>query len=126
MEGKNPIKVIKEAISRTLVFYYPLDGRLREGFNRKLMVDYTDEVALEIDPDEIVRVSCTVKVRDKNYNMCLTHRYYGNAFANPTVCSKAYLLCENPLEYAAELVKKVKTKMSEEYIRSLADLMVIR
>ncbi|KAK1589028.1 hypothetical protein Q3G72_029732 [Acer saccharum] len=307
MEGKDPIKVIKEAISRTLVFYYPIAGRLREGFNRKLMVDCTDEgvmfteadanlkldqlgdheiqppspyldqllpfddpsiigrplmsfqvtrlicggfilafrfnhtmcdafgltqflkameemaqgtekpsllpvwerqllnaresprvtcihheyyddeieddddstqdflramdpnenlhksfffgpkeiqalrdhlpldlkksstfelitacvwkcrtAALEIDPDEIVRVSCAVNARGKNYNMHLTPGYYGNAFAYPAVCSKAHLLCENPLEYAVELVKEAKAKMSEEYIRSLADLMVIR
>ncbi|TXG73348.1 hypothetical protein EZV62_001927 [Acer yangbiense] len=275
MKGKDPIKVIKEALSRTLVFYYPLAGRLREGFNRKLMVDCTDEgvlfteadanlkldqlgdheiqppspyldqllhyddpsiidcplmsfqflkameemaqgtekpsllpvwerqllnaresprvtcihheyyddddstqdflramdpnenlhksfffgpkeiqalrdhlpldlkksstfelitacvwkcrtAALEIDPDEIVRVSCAVNARGKNYNMHLTPGYYGNALAYPAVCSKAHLLCENPLEYAVELVKEAKAKMSEEYIRSLADLMVIR
>ncbi|KAI9195514.1 hypothetical protein LWI28_015669 [Acer negundo] len=83
-------------------------------------------VALEIDPDEIVRVSCAVNVYDKNYNMNLTPGYYGNAFAYPTVCSKAYVLCENPLEYVVELVKEALAKMSEEYTRSLADLMVIR
>jgi hypothetical protein len=51
MEGKDPIKVIKEAISRTLVFYYPLAGRLREGFNRKLMVDCTDEGVMFTEAD---------------------------------------------------------------------------
>ena len=51
---------------------------------------------------------------------------YGNAFAFPTVLSKAELLCKNPLGYALELVKKTKAEMSEEYIRSVADLMVIK
>ncbi|KAI9195488.1 hypothetical protein LWI28_015396 [Acer negundo] len=80
----------------------------------------------EIDPVGIVLVSCTVNVSGKNYNMHLTPGYYGNAFAYPTVCSKAHLLCENPLEHAMEIIKEAKAKMSEDYIRSLADLMVIR
>ncbi|KAL5764639.1 hypothetical protein ACOSQ2_017233 [Xanthoceras sorbifolium] len=82
--------------------------------------------SLELDSDEIVRVSCAVNVRGKNYNMHLPPGYYGNAFAYPAVCTKAHILCENPLGYAVELVKEAKAKMSEEYIRSLADLMVIR
>ena len=52
--------------------------------------------------------------------------YYGNAFAFPTVLSKVELLCKNPLGYALELVKKTKAEMSEEYLRSVADLMVIK
>ncbi|RXH96924.1 hypothetical protein DVH24_035592 [Malus domestica] len=42
-ESRNPIKVIREALSRALVHYYPLVGRLREGPNRKLMVDCNGE-----------------------------------------------------------------------------------
>jgi hypothetical protein len=52
--------------------------------------------------------------------------YYGNAFAFPTAVTKAGSLCENPLGYALEIVKKIKLEMSEEYIRSVADLMVIK
>ncbi|KAH7560716.1 hypothetical protein JRO89_XS10G0081000 [Xanthoceras sorbifolium] len=260
MEGKDPVTVIKEALSKALVFYNPSAGRLGEGLNGKLMVDCTDEgvlfteadanvtldqlgdeiqppspyldqllksvpssdaiigcpslsfqvtrlicggiilalrfnhticdaygliqflkvmeemvqamdpndnnhksfffghreiqalrdrllvdlrscstfelitaciwkcrtTSLELDSDEIVRVSCVVKVREKNYNMDLPPGYYGNAFAYPAVCTKAHILCENPLGYAVELVKETKAKMSEEYIRSMADLLVIR
>ncbi|KAM1145388.1 hypothetical protein ACFX19_038043 [Malus domestica] len=42
-ESRNPIKVIREALSRALVYYYPLAGRLRERPNRKLMVDCNGE-----------------------------------------------------------------------------------
>jgi hypothetical protein len=52
--------------------------------------------------------------------------YYGNASAFPSTVSTVKLLCENPLGYAVELVKKATSRMSEEYIRSVADLMVIK
>ncbi|KAL5766342.1 hypothetical protein ACOSP7_016959 [Xanthoceras sorbifolium] len=81
--------------------------------------------ALELDSHENVRVSCLVNVRGKRFNMQLPPGYYGNAFAYPAACSKAGLLTKNPLGYAVELVKQAKAQMSEEYIKSVADLMVI-
>lgn len=48
------------------------------------------------------------------------------AFAYPAAVSEAKQLCENPLGYALELVMKAKAEMNEEYLRSVADLMVIR
>ncbi|KAK9928271.1 hypothetical protein M0R45_025417 [Rubus argutus] len=83
-------------------------------------------VALEHNPKQVVRISCIVNARGKSSNVRLPLGYYGNAFAYPAAVSEAKQLCENPLGYALELVMKAKAEMNEEYLRSVADLMVIR
>ncbi|XP_021766406.1 benzyl alcohol O-benzoyltransferase-like [Chenopodium quinoa] len=43
MEGKDPVKVVKDALANALVFFYPYAGRLVEGPKRKLIVDCNGE-----------------------------------------------------------------------------------
>ncbi|MED6124149.1 hypothetical protein PIB30_056366 [Stylosanthes scabra] len=51
MAGKDPVHVIREALSKALVLYYSLAGRLREAPKGKLMVDCTAEGVLFIEAD---------------------------------------------------------------------------
>jgi hypothetical protein len=51
MTKKDPIKVLKHALSKTLVYYYPFAGRIREGAGRKLMVDCTGEGVMFIEAE---------------------------------------------------------------------------
>ncbi|KAF3442916.1 hypothetical protein FNV43_RR16834 [Rhamnella rubrinervis] len=81
--------------------------------------------ALQPDPEEEVRVLCIVNARAR-FDPPLPTGYYGNAFAFPVAMTKAGKLCQSPLEYALELVKKAKDDVTEDYMKSLADLMVIR
>ncbi|KAJ7943977.1 Benzyl alcohol O-benzoyltransferase [Quillaja saponaria] len=82
-------------------------------------------IALEPNPNDIVGLSCFINARGKN-GLQVPNGYYGNAFAFPIALSKAGLLSQSPLGYALDLIRKVKTLMSEEFIRSVADLMVIK
>jgi hypothetical protein len=51
MKGKDPVDVIRKALAKTLVFFYPLAGRLREVHGRKVIVDCNDEGVLFIEAD---------------------------------------------------------------------------
>ncbi|KAK1402679.1 benzyl alcohol O-benzoyltransferase-like [Heracleum sosnowskyi] len=81
--------------------------------------------ALQPDPEEEVRLLYNVNARGK-FNPPLPKGYYGNAFAFPAALTTARKLCENPIGYALELVRKIKNDVTEEYMRSVADLMVLR
>ncbi|GJT01649.1 benzyl alcohol O-benzoyltransferase [Tanacetum coccineum] len=49
MKNKDSVSVIREALAKLLVFYYPFVGRLKEVPARKLMVDCTGDGVLFIE-----------------------------------------------------------------------------
>ncbi|XP_017233968.1 benzyl alcohol O-benzoyltransferase [Daucus carota subsp. sativus] len=81
--------------------------------------------SLQPEPEEEVRVLCIVNARAR-FNPPLPTGYYGNAFAFPVALTTAGKLCQNPIGYALELVRKTKEDVTEEYMRSVADLMVLK
>ena len=52
--GKDPVKVIREALAQTLAFYYPYAGRLREVPEAKFMVECTGEDVTFTEADDNV------------------------------------------------------------------------
>ncbi|KAJ8468134.1 hypothetical protein OPV22_030686 [Ensete ventricosum] len=82
-------------------------------------------IAISPDADEEVRMICIVNARGKS-DLGLPVGYYGNAFVFPVAVSEAGKLCANPLGYALDLVRKAKSDVTDEYVRSVADLMVLR
>jgi len=81
--------------------------------------------ALQIEADEDVRMMCVVNARGQ-FNSPLPVGYYGNGFAYPAAVTTAGKLCGKPFGYAVELINKVKGEMTEEYLQSVADLMVMK
>ncbi|KAF7849187.1 hypothetical protein BT93_L1145 [Corymbia citriodora subsp. variegata] len=82
-------------------------------------------IALEIDPDDVVRLTCVINARGQR-GLGVPPGYYGNTSVYATVLSKAGHLCSSPLGYAVELVKKAKEMVSEEYVRSSIDVLVLK
>ncbi|PWA57332.1 benzyl alcohol O-benzoyltransferase [Artemisia annua] len=82
-------------------------------------------IALQPDPEDEMRIMCLVNAR-KKFNPPIPVGYYGNAFCYPAAISTARDLINKPLGYALELVIKAKSNVTEEYMRSVADLMVTK
>ncbi|KAK9137613.1 hypothetical protein Sjap_008207 [Stephania japonica] len=53
---EGPVRVIRKAIAKALVFYYPLAGTVREGPCRKLSVECTGEGLLFIEAEADVKL----------------------------------------------------------------------
>ena len=84
-------------------------------------------MALSPDPDEVMVLAVVVNARGRNTTAVgIPSGYYGNAFLVPVAMSTARELCTNPLSYAVELVRKAKNQVDIEYMRSTADLIVLR
>lgn len=53
---EDPVWIIKEAIAKALVYYYPIAGRLIEGPNKKLIVNCNGEGILFVEAHADVRI----------------------------------------------------------------------
>ncbi|KAL0311396.1 UNVERIFIED_CONTAM: Benzyl alcohol O-benzoyltransferase [Sesamum angustifolium] len=82
-------------------------------------------IAISPDPTKEVRILCAVNSRNR-FNPPLPAGYYGNVLVLGVAIATVENLTRNPLAYAFELVRKAKASITEEYMKSLADLMVIR
>ncbi|KAI4310462.1 hypothetical protein MLD38_035440 [Melastoma candidum] len=82
-------------------------------------------IALDPDPEEEMRMLCIVNCRNK-LNPPLPKGYYGNAIVFPAAITTAGKLSTNPLAYALDLIKKAKACATEEYVKSVLDLLVDR
>ncbi|TYH32828.1 hypothetical protein ES332_D13G017100v1 [Gossypium tomentosum] len=82
-------------------------------------------IAMNLDPEEQVRMLCIAHVRSK-FNPPLPSGYYGNVLVSPTAITTVKNLCHNPVGYAVELIKKAIANVTEEFIKSTADLFAIR
>ncbi|XP_019168457.1 PREDICTED: benzyl alcohol O-benzoyltransferase-like [Ipomoea nil] len=87
-------------------------------------------MALGYHPDDEVRALCIVNLRSRKTTglsgSSIPPGYYGNALAHVAARTTAGELTRNPLGYAVELIMKVKGVVCEEYMKSLADFLVIK
>ncbi|KAJ4847762.1 hypothetical protein Tsubulata_038023, partial [Turnera subulata] len=83
-------------------------------------------IALQLPPNQEVRLMCTLNARHKLFNPPLPRGYYGNAIVCPVALAAASDLTQNPLGYALELVKMAKAQLSRDYFSSVASLMATK
>ncbi|CAI9099109.1 OLC1v1035880C1 [Oldenlandia corymbosa var. corymbosa] len=81
--------------------------------------------ALQTSPEKEAKVMFAVNARSR-FNPPLPKGYYGVAFATPVAVTTVEELIKNPLEYTVELVMKAKSEVTGEYMKSVADLMVLK
>ncbi|XP_074288137.1 benzyl alcohol O-benzoyltransferase-like [Silene latifolia] len=82
-------------------------------------------IALQLHPNDEVRARIFVNARHKYKYPPIPAGYYGNVIATPHAISTSKKLVTNDVTYALELIKAVKNNVNEEYMRSLADYLVV-
>ncbi|KAM3262790.1 hypothetical protein ACQJBY_053107 [Aegilops geniculata] len=84
--------------------------------------------ALGYAPGDEVRLSTAVNARGRRadaFGCEIPAGYYGNAFAFVVARCAAGELCGRGLGYAVELIREAKARVTYEYMRSAADVMVV-
>ncbi|KAM7475056.1 hypothetical protein LguiB_022299 [Lonicera macranthoides] len=82
-------------------------------------------IALQLDPNQEVRILCVVNIQGRLRKL-LPNGYYGNGIVFPAAISTVKKLSQNSLAYALELVMNAKYSVTDEYVKSAADLMVTK
>ncbi|MCL7023601.1 hypothetical protein MKW94_023037 [Papaver nudicaule] len=134
--GTLPLLIPEDMVYRYFLFTPKEVGALREQLPTHLRRCTTFElltaclwrcrtVAISSDHNAQVRVAMAVDTHGK-IDPPLPTGYYGNTVAYPVAVSTAYKLIHSPLGFAVDLVKRSKSEVNEEYIRSTADLMPIK
>ncbi|KAL6594572.1 hypothetical protein ACP70R_048310 [Stipagrostis hirtigluma subsp. patula] len=81
--------------------------------------------ALELPPEDEVRLVFMVNIRGVRA-LELPAGYYGNAIVTSVALTTAAALLAGSLGDAVELVREAKAVVTAEYVRSMADLLVLR
>ncbi|CAI8605331.1 unnamed protein product [Vicia faba] len=136
-----PSNIIKEEDTATTIVHQPFCFRPSDIAAIRLLVPfqcttfdliaacfwYCRTKALQLEPEKEVRIMYPVNARSRfKNNRSSFVGYYGNCIAFPAAVTTAGKLCGNSLGYAVELIRKLKGQVTEEYIQSVADLMVIK
>ncbi|GJN19809.1 hypothetical protein PR202_gb07119 [Eleusine coracana subsp. coracana] len=86
----------------------------------------TAALAPDAADDAVMRMICVASARSGGGAVVIPAGYYGNAFAFPAALATAGELRGRPVGYAVELVGRAKRGVDVEYLRSVAELMVLR
>ncbi|XP_021856160.2 benzyl alcohol O-benzoyltransferase-like [Spinacia oleracea] len=82
-------------------------------------------IALKLDVNEKARLICIVNSRS-SFGPPLPSGFYGNTLAYSSAITSAGNLYCNPIGYALDLIKKTKAKITQEFMMSLANHMVVK
>ncbi|PIN19375.1 Benzyl alcohol O-benzoyltransferase [Handroanthus impetiginosus] len=114
----DPAKTIRDGLSKVIVDFYPFAGRIFEVPNKKLMVNCNNEGVM------FVEVDANVKLEQLGDGI-LPPSPYMEEFMCRVPDSAGIIGC--PLLFFQALnFRWAKAQVNEEYVRSVADFMVIK
>ncbi|CAL4895774.1 unnamed protein product [Urochloa decumbens] len=126
-----------DMVTRTFTFGPSVVNAIRKGLPPSLQDTATTfevltaalwrarTAALELSPGEDVRLTLICNVRGLP-ELGLPAGYYGNAVVSADVLATAGALLAGSLGDAVELVRQAKATVTAEYVRSTADMLVLR
>ncbi|GJV62647.1 benzyl alcohol O-benzoyltransferase-like protein [Tanacetum coccineum] len=122
MRNKNPANVLREALAKVLVFYYPLAGRLKEGPARKLMVDCMGEGVLFIEAEADVTLKQFGQGLQPPFP-CMKERFY-DVPGSSGILDTPLLLIQLK-EKCGEAIEKATTSLRRRSTSSRANMILV-